>query len=106
MPNTAPVGDKKSMVRFLRTTNRKGNRVKVKITATITYETELTWEDYTKQVNPPKTDDEILAFERDQWKADGSDSEIAVLLFCNGELSDFKIEKVEDTAAPAAEEAA
>jgi hypothetical protein len=70
--------------------------MRIKITATLTYETERTQEDYPDLPNPPRTDDEILAYERESYAVDGDLCDIVGMLISNGAVSDFKIEKVEE----------
>jgi hypothetical protein len=81
--------------------------MKVKVTATITYETELLPEHYeaVEADERPTTDDEIIAYELADLDGEYASSLEEGLMEC-GELSDIKIEKLEETAAPAAEEAA
>jgi hypothetical protein len=77
--------------------------MKVKITATITLETELEPWHYEAVEGGPKTDDEIIPYEM-RSLADG-DSTLTEGLFEDGELSNIKIEKIEE-AAQAQSEAA
>lgn len=70
--------------------------MKVKVTATISMEMDLYPEDYSDMENPPKTDDEILAWERQLAKDEPYDSGILELLASDGDWSNVKIEKVEE----------
>ena len=81
--------------------------MKVKITATVTYETDLELDWYENVDNGPKTNDEIIAWELEQASSDAVDADDTLLdaLMLNGEISDFKIEKIEE-ASPAQSEAA
>jgi hypothetical protein len=82
--------------------------MKVKVTATISYETELGPELYDSVENAPETDDEIIAWELKQAAniADvDADTTLYDAVMMSGEISDFKIEKIEE-ASPAQSEAA
>jgi hypothetical protein len=74
--------------------------MKVKITATITYETELTPDcyDYLGEA-APKTDDDMLAVELHELES--GDSALTASLLEVGDLSDIKIEKIEEKAEAA-----
>jgi hypothetical protein len=78
--------------------------MKVKVTATLTLETELSPEDYA-DVAGVDTDDAIIAFELEQMRGEPWDSSLGEALLHEGELSNIKIEKIEE-AAQAQSEAA
>lgn len=72
--------------------------MRVRITGKVTYETELSPEDYANVKGVTiKTDDDILAFERRQ----DSGGLVEAMLYV-GELSDVKIEKIDDATKAAA----
>jgi hypothetical protein len=81
--------------------------MKVKITATVTLETDLEPEWYEGVENAPKTDDEIIAWELKQASSGDQEADTTLVdaLIQEGEISDFKIEKIEE-ASPAQSEAA
>jgi hypothetical protein len=75
--------------------------MKVKITATVTYETDLEPEWYEGIADGPKTDDEIITWETQQATSDDLDADDTLLdaLMTEGEIADFKIEKIEEAAS-------
>jgi hypothetical protein len=75
--------------------------MKVKVTATVTLETELFPEDYGEAVG---SDDAVIAFELQQMRDEPWESSLGNELLTSGELSGVKIEKIE--ASPAQEKAA
>jgi hypothetical protein len=80
--------------------------MKVKITATVTLETELHREDYADVKGLDATSDaEIIDFEFEQMRDEPWDSGLVSQLMSEGELSAVKIEKIEE-ASPAQSEAA
>jgi hypothetical protein len=91
--------------------NGQGKTMKVKVTATISWETELTVDDWDYQdiEGAPTTDDEILAYERKIALNDGKPgyhSNLVTRMFEGPpEISNLKIEKIEE-ASPAQSEAA
>jgi hypothetical protein len=78
--------------------------MKVKITATVTLETEVFPEDYA-HTDGAGSDDAIIAFELQQMRDEPWESSLGEELLTSGSLSGVKIEKVEE-ASPAQEQAA
>jgi hypothetical protein len=78
--------------------------MKVKVTTTLTLETDLTLEDYADFEDGPKTEDEMIPWEVSYARDNPDESDLVAILLSDGEISNFKIEKMEDAAA--AEEAA
>jgi hypothetical protein len=77
--------------------------MKVKITATVTLETEVFPEDYA-HTDGAGSDDAIIAFELQQMRDEPWESSLGEELLTTGSLSGVKIEKIE--ASPAQEKAA
>lgn len=77
--------------------------MKVRVTATLTYETDLHLEDYDNFDDAPKTEDEIIAWELQQ--VDEQNSDMLDIAAFGGDYSDVKIERIEEDA-PAKAEAA
>lgn len=78
--------------------------MKVKITATVSLETEVYPEDYSDLGSNP-TVDQIISFELKQMQDSPYECAMGEQLMTDGNLSDIKIEKVQE-AAPAQPEAA
>lgn len=77
--------------------------MKIKVSATISYETEVHPDDYAGIEGANiKTDEDILEFEREEILGD---SPLVENLFSDGALSDVRIDKVEE-APPVQEQAA
>jgi hypothetical protein len=84
--------------------------MKVKVTVTITYETHLRLEDYADAMGDDgavrfKREEEILEHELELAKYDDGNSDLVDAAIGSGNISDVKIEKIEETAE-AKEEAA
>jgi hypothetical protein len=78
--------------------------MKVKVTTTLTLETDLTLDDYADFEDGPKTEAEMIPWEVSYAMDNPDESDLVAILLSDGEISNFKIEKMENTAA--AEEAA
>lgn len=72
----------------------KGHPMRVRITATVTYETDLDAELYAYLETPPKTDAEIFAWETDA--IGNGDTPLVESLRDWGNFTNAKIERVED----------
>lgn len=70
--------------------------MRVRISATVTYETELDPEHYEYLENPPKTDAEIFEWERDAIET--GDTPLIEALRDFGTFNEVKIGKVEEVA--------
>lgn len=75
--------------------------MKIKLTATLTYETDVDLEDYAEFENAPQTEADIIAWELRQVSE--GDSDLLDVAAFDGEISNVKIEEIEaDEKAEAA----
>jgi hypothetical protein len=72
--------------------------MKVKITTTLVLETELQRDWYDDGDGVTMSEDEIIAWETQRAKKTPEESALLEEVISDGEISDFKIEKVEDTS--------